>query len=618
MCVDAGSVHETPEGLPLDEQTELEVALFMSLQDQEHIHTQAAAAAESESETESAESESLTESSGFESESEAESAHSEPTSAAMAAAEQAFSAAAAAAFEAESAAFAAAAQGRSAAAAASAQAESAANAAVAQGESAASAATARATAAANSVAAQVEAAARSVDAALNHQAASVRGTVLSFADHLEGWWPRRPRPQQRGPQHRNPQPADGQQRGPQQRGPQQEGPEHTGAQQADVQQSGTQVGVQASHSTAPGQASVADIGPSALSTPSSHLVCQEEEEEQASLAEAVEPMQSPDPETDLRASRVHSVSSDDSSFDLTEAPAAAPAPPIRQFAALSLLDLDSTVPSFEDLDGAQDPDVDDSPFDVHSEEHGEAASSHISMSQTDVAMTDAGQVVPVIPWDATESDQDLRHNTPRAQDPYLQERSAPVGSQVLMQEQGLADANTNFSFTSMSDSSQPHTQQGVQDAGSDVPVSYPQIDASPFSASMRLESPVRYPQLHRPSYHHSPAGSSHSVHQPASPRLNCDELPSPRTQMHLTAMGSGAFSLQSSTNGDEAQHMPEHEAGNMSSAGGSGGGPLDSLTGGSAALPLEAEQAEEPVDAAASIHVHSGLLLAAVHTVVTP
>ena len=612
----------------LDEQTQLELAMFMSLQDQEHVQAQAAPAAESESESESAETvpELLSESAGSESESEADSTdfESESTEAAsgaesvaMAAAAQAHSAAAAAAFQAES----AAAQAESAAAAATAHAESAASAAVAQAESAASLAAAHATAAANTVAAHMEAAARSVDAALNHQAASVRGTVLSFADHLDGWWPRGPRPLQRGPQRRGPQPADGQQRGPQQSGPQQADVQQRGPQQADVQQRGSQGGVPASHSTAPassGQATVEYSGPAAFSTPASDLVHQEEEEEEAEAeaAEAAEHVPSPIQETDPRASRVHSVSSDDSSFDLTEAPAAAPALPIDQFAALSLLDFDSVVPSFEDLDSSQDPDADDSPFDVHSEDHEGTASSHISIGHADVVMTDAGQVVPVIPWDATDPDQDMRHDAPRVENPHLPD---PVGFQALMQEQGFANANTTFSFTSLSDSNQQRTQQGLQDAhsDSDPPVSYPQIDASPFSASIRSESPVRYPQLHRPSYLHPTADSSHQV-QPVSPRTDRVELPSPRTQMHLTALGSGAFSLQSSASGDEAQHAGEHEAGDMPLAGESGDWPVDSLTGGSAAWPLEAEEAEEPAEAAASIHVHQGLHLSAVHTIARP
>ena len=580
----------------LDEQTELELALFMSLQGHEHVQAQAPVVAESESETESAESvpKSLTESLGSESESEAESAESESgsieaapgaESVAMAAAAKAHSAASAAAFQAESAATAAAAQAESAATAATAHAESAATAATAHAESAATAAAAHATAAANRVAAHVEAAARSVDAALNHQAASVRGTVLSFADHLDGWWPRRPRPQQGGPQRRGPRPAGAQQRGP-------------------------QVGVQAPRSTAStsdGQASVAHSGPAALSTHASGLLCQEDE---AILAEAVEQMQSPAQEIDPRASTAHSVSSDDSSFDLTEAPAAAPALPIDQFAALSLLDFNTVVPSFEDVDSSQDPD--DSPFDVHSEDQEGAPSSHINIGH-DVAMAIAGQVVPVIPWDATEADQDLCHNAPRVQSSHLTD---PVGSQALMQEQGFTNANTDLSFTSLSDSNQQHTQWGLQDAdaASDAPVSYPQVDASSFSASMRSESPVRYPQLHRPSYHHPTAGSTPETHQPASPRIDRGELPSPRTQMHLTALGSGAFSFQSSTSVDEAQQVGEQEAGDVPSAVGSGRATPDSLTGGSAAWLLEAD---EPPEAAASIHVHQGLHLSAMHNVAT-
>ena len=641
MYLDAESAHETSEGMRLDEQTELELAVFMSLQEQEHVQAQAAAAAECESESESAETvpELLSESAGSESKSEADSTDSESdsTEAASGAESVAVAAAAHAHSAAAAAAIAAAVQAESAAAAATAHAESAANAAVAQAESAATAAAAHATAAANTVAAHMEAAARSVDAALNHQAASVRGTVLSFADHLDGWWPRRPRPQQRGPhcrdpqpadgqQSRDPQPADGQQRSHQQRGPQQKGPQHRGPQQADVQQRGSrqadvqqkgpQVGLQASHSSGPassGQASVEDSGPAVLSTPASGSARQEEEAEAAEAAEAPSPAQQIDP----RASRVHSVSSDDSSFDLTEAPAAAPALPIDQFAALSLLDSDSAVPSFEDLHGPQGLDADDSPFDVHSEDHEGAASSHISIGHADVVMTDPGQVVPVIPWDATDTDQDVRHDAPRVQNPHMPDR---VDFQALTQEQGLANANTSFSFTSLSDSDQQRTQQGLQDAefDSDTPVRYLQIDASPFSASMQSESPVRYPQLHRPSYHRSTADSSHQVNQPASPRTDCREPPSPRTQMHLTALGSGAFSLQSSVSGDEAQLVGQHQAGDITLAGGSVGWPLDASTGASAVWSVEAEEAEEPVEAAASIHVHQGLLLSAVHTVARP
>ena len=611
MFPNAGSAQETSQGMLLDEQTELELALFMSLQDQEHVQAQAPAAAESQSESESAESvpELLSESEAESSDTESESieATSGAESVAMAAAAQARSAAAAAAFQAESAASAATAHAESAANAAAAHAESAANAAVAQAESAATTAAAHAAAAANTVAAHVEAAAKSVDAALNHQAASVRGTVLSFADHLDGWWPRRPR--QRGPQRRGPQLAGGQQRGPQETGQQQEGPEHSGPQQAgvqqrgpqqaDVQQRGPQVGVQASHSTASAtieQASAEGNGPAALSMPASDSAHQEEE---ASLAEAAEQMQSPAQETDLRASRVHSVSSDDSSFDLTEVPAAAPALPIDQFAALSLLDFDSVVPSFEDLDGSQDPDADDSPFDVHSEDHEGTASSHISIDHADVAMTDAGQAVPVIPWDATNTNQDLRHHFPQVQGSDLPDLA---GFQASLEQPGSANANTAFSCTSLSGSNE---QSGlrVADSDSDAPVSYPQIDASPFSASMRSESPVRYPQLHKPTYHPN-AGSSHQVQQPASPGIEHVEPSSPRTQMHLTALGSGAFGCQSS--GDEAQHDGEHEAGDMTS------------TGGSAVWPLEAEEVEEPAEAAASIHVHQGLHLTAVHNVARP
>lgn len=575
----AGCGDETAGGIPLDEQTEMELALFMSLQNQEHVWPQAPATAsesesaesvpesESESEAESAESESTEATSGAESvvmpaaaqaESAAMAAAAQAESAAVAAASHPESAAMAASAQAESAAMAAAAQAETAATAAVAQAESAANAAVAQAESAATAAAAHATAAASTVAAHVEAAARSVDAALNHRAASVWGTVLSFADHLDGWWLRRPRPPQRGPQ----------QEGQQQRGPQQRGLPHRGPQQAEVQQRGPQqVGVQqrgpqsdgqAAHSPAPapgGQAMADGIGSAALSVAPSDPVHQEEEV--AEVAESLEQRHRSAADATPVAMRFHSVSSDDSSFGSPAAPASAL--PIDQFAALSLLDFDSVVPNFEDTPAV--PDVDDSPFDVHSEDQEGAASSHISIGHADQAMTDAGhdagQVVPVIPWDATSADQDVRHNAEQVQD--------------------------------------------------DAPVSYPRIDTSPFSASFSgSESPVHYPEVHRPTIQQPSTDYRHQVHQPSSPR-NMGQLPSPRTQMHLSALGSGAFSCQSSVSGDEAQHIGEYDGGDMTPAGVPAGWPLDASTGGSAAWPLNVE---EPAEAAASIHVHQGQLCA--------
>lgn len=556
MFLVAGCGDETAEGTPLDEQTEMELALFVSLQNQEHVEAQAAAA---EAETESAESvsESESEISESEAESEAESADSEGTeatsaaahaeSAAMAAAAEAESAAMAAAAEAETAAIAAVTQAESAANAAVAQAELTANAAVAQAEAAATAAAAHATAAANTVAAHMEAAARSVDAALNHQAASVRGTVLSFADHLDGWWLRRPRPHQRAPQH-----GGQQHRGPQQsslphRGPQQAEVQQRGPQEVGVQQRRPQPGSQAAHSPAPapgGQAMTGSSGAAALSIAASGPVHQEEEV--AEVADSPEQMPSAAADAIPTAMRVHSVSSDDSSFGAPAAPA--PAVPIDQFAALSLLDFDSVVPNFEDLDGPPGLDADNSPFDVHSEDQEGAASSHISISHADQATTGTGVVVPVIPWAATNADQDVRHNAEQVQD--------------------------------------------------DAPVSYPRIDTSPFSASsLGSESPVHYPQVHRPTFHHPSTGYSHQVHQPSSPRnLDQVEQPSPRTQMHLSALGSGAFSCHSSLSKDEAHGaIGVHEDGDMTPA------------WGSAAWPLDVEEAEESAEAAASIHVHQGL-----------
>ena len=589
----AGCGDETAEGMPLDEQTEMELALFMSLQNQEHIQAQAAAT-ESGTESAKSESESESETSESESESEAESAESESTqatsgaesvfmpgaaqaeSAAMEAATQAESAAMAAAAQAESAAMAAAAQAESAAMAAAAHAESAANAAVAQAESAATAAAAHATAAANTVAAHVEAAARSVDAALNHQAASVRGTMLSFADHLDGWWLRRPRLQQRGPQqqegqqHRGPQQSGVPHRGPQHNGLPHRGPQQTEVQQrgpqqvSEVQQRGPQPADQAAHSPAPGGQAMTDgSGLAAISVAASDPVHQEEEV--AEVAESPEQMQDSVAEATPMAVGVHSVSSDDSSFGSPVAPA--PALPIDQFAALSLLDFDSVVPSFEDLDTPAGLDADDSPFDIHSEDQEGAASSHTSISHADQAVTDAGQVVPVIPWDATNADQDVRHSAEEIQD--------------------------------------------------DAQVSYPRIDTSPLSASSEgSESPVHYPQVHRPRFQHPRIDFGQQVYQPSSPR-NVDhaELPSPRTQMHLSALGSGAFSCQSSLSGDEAQHIGEYEVGDMTPAGASGGWPLDASMGGSAAWPLDVE---DPAEAAASIHVHQGLHLPAVRNIARP
>ena len=558
----AGSAHENFEGAfegaPLDEETELELAVFLSLQDAAAqavgaaVEEAAAPEAESEAEAESADSESGSGTESADSESEAESAESDIESAESEIESDAESAVFAAVAQAESAAIAAAAQAEAAAMAAATQAESAATAAAAQAEStvmataaqAESAAIAHATAAASTVAAHVEAAARSVDAALNHQAASVRGTMLSLADHLDGWWPRRPSSQQRGPGQRG-----FQQRGPQlaslQRGPWQAGIQQRGPQQAGLQQRGPQQGGQA-HSTAPasnGQSSVQADSPA----PSTHESDASQQEE-AELAEAAEQMQTGAQESAPRLSRIHSVSSDDSSFDLTEAPAATPALPIDQFAALSLLDFDSEVPHFEDLDAPQSHHTDDSPFDVHSEDHEGRASSHISTGHAGEDLIDDVQAVPDLLWDVTDGDQD---------------------SDVQIQD--------------------------------DAPVTYPQISGTAFSSSLGSESPVHYPQVHRPIHRDPGADDTHQAQQPISPRVDRARSPSPRTQMHLTALGSDAFTYQSSESGDDMQHIGMHEAGDMTPA------------GESAAWPLEAEEIVEPLETAAGIHVQQGPHLPVVH-----
>ncbi|KAL3150332.1 hypothetical protein ABBQ32_000177 [Trebouxia sp. C0010 RCD-2024] len=427
----AGSAHEPLEGMLLDEQTQLELALFLSLQDNQLPQAQPSAApleateeALSESEPESVKLGSM----DSDSDCDSEDSDSEAESAAIAAATHGVSAAA----RAEAAANAAVNHAESAATSAVAQAESAATAAAAQAESAATAAAAHATAAANTVAAHVEAAARSVDAALNQQAASVRGT----AARLSNWLTLRPRSQ-----------------------PQSNPPASSGQGMARPQSE-------------------------VLSVHDSDSAQQEE----AELAEAAKQIHSDDQGSPHGLPRRHSASSDDSSFDLTEPPAAAtPSVPVDQFAALSLLDFDSVMP--------QDHNDDDSPFDVHSEDQDEAGSSHIS--HADGALTDAGLAVPVIPWDPTDSDEELHHDA-----------------------------------------------HGVQD---EAPVHYPQIHSPTFSASSSdSESPVHYPQVHMPVSQHPDAGHSLQARQPASSETNLAESPSPRTQMHMTALGSGAVSWQSS------------------------------------------------------------------------
>lgn len=482
----AGSAHKPLEGMLLDEQTQLELALFLSLQDNQLPQAQPAAAALDATEEAQAESEPESvqlQSSGSESELGPDSdSDSEAESAAIAAAAHAVSAARGAAARAETAANAAVAQAESAASSAVAQAESAATTAAVQAEPAATAAAAHATAAASTVAAHVEAAARSVDAALNQQAASVRVT----AARLSNWWTLRPRSQP-----------------------------------------------QISPSASGGQA-MARPQSEALSAHDSDSAQQEE----AELAEAAKQIHSDDQSSAHGLLRRLSASSDDSSFDLTEAKAAgAPAVPVDQFAALSLLDFDAVVP--------QARDDDDSPFDVHSEDQDGVGDSHIS--HADGAVYDAGPAVPVIPWDPTDSDEELHHDSHEVQD--------------------------------------------------EAPVHYPQIHSPTFSVSSSdSESPVHYPQVHMPVSQPLDAGYTLQARQPASSGTNIAESSSPRTQMHMTALGSGAFSWQSSVSGDETQHLVVHMAGDATPAGG--------------VVPSEA--AEEPVEAAASIHVHQGMHLAAV------
>ena len=489
MCASAsaGSPDGVVKGSPLDEQTQLELALFLSLQDQEQADapatgtpsqasvsqaatsqwvasgqlSAAAVAAAAAVEADAAACEAADEAAAFEA--QAQVAALEAEAAAIAAAAQAESAATTAAAQAESAAMAAAAEIESAAIMAAAQAESSATAAAAQAESAAATAAAQAAAAATTVAAHVEAAARSVDAALNTQAASVRGTVLSFADQLEGWWGIR-----QGQQPPRGSPAD------------------------------------------KGQAGVQDNSP-----PPSTQGPDSIQQEEAELAEAAEQVQSNRAEEPRAAvlSRIHSVASDDSSFDWTEAPSAAvpsappaaSAPPVDQFAALSLLDMDSVVPDLEE---------DDSPFAVCEDVQG---GMHHG-SHDDEQVDDVGQEVPVIPWGA------------------------------IAAEQALLDGTD------------------------EVPISYPQVHGSGFASSMGSESPIHYPQLHRPD------PTSEDRCQP----------PSPKTQMHVTALGSDPFGIDSVMT-DGAEESGAHGTGNAVSAEGLGESSL-------------LQEEEEP----ASIHVQQG------------
>ena len=479
LSASVGSAGEGVEGSPLDEQTQLELALFLSLQDQEQGDAPAAGTPSQAAMSQAATSQwvasgqlsaaavaaaAAAESGTFAYEAQAEAAALEAEAAPTAAAAHAESAATTAAAEIESAALAAASEIESGTVMAAAQAESA------------------ATAAATKVAARVEAAARSVDAALNTQAASVRGTVLSFADQWEGWW--RTRQGQQPP-----------------RGP----------------------------LAARGQAEVQGDSPA----PSTQDSVQQEEaesdsvwQEEAELGEAAEQLLSNRAEEPRAAvlPRIHSVSSDDSSFEWTvapnavaaSAPSAGSAPPVDQFAALSLLDVDRLVP---DLGG------NDSPFAVCQDvQTGMPPAGHADQQNVDV---------PVIPWDENAHSQTLH---------------------------GSTDA---------------------------VPISYPQVHGSGFASStMRSESPIHYPQVHRP------ISTSGDRHQSTSLGTHSPQPASPRTQMHVTALGSDLFGIDSiMTNG--ADENGAHETGN--------------------AVPAEdfrdsrhLQEEEEPVEAPASIHIQQG------------
>ena len=302
------------EGRPLDEQTELELALFLSLQEKEHADTVAAQTEEVGMSNASAADVPAAQPSTVE-DVHTDTVHTEASmadlagpmvarlfpdgvpgvsqaaEAAVAAAQQAESAASTAAAEAEmaviqaeSAATTAIAHAESAAASAIAEAETAAATAGAQAESAAALAAAQAAVAATAVAKHVQAAARVADAALNDQASSLRGTVLSVVDQVDRWFPSRLRQRTHTPRAE--------------------------ASSAPLAQRGQALGQEAP----------------ASSTDESHLEHQEEgdavQQEEAELAEAAEQVQGAQGgsrEGGTALSRIHSVSSDDSSFDLTEA-----------------------------------------------------------------------------------------------------------------------------------------------------------------------------------------------------------------------------------------------------------------------------------------------------------
>jgi len=258
------------------------------------------------------------------------------------------------------------------------------------------------------------------------------------------------------------------------------------------------------------------------------------------------------------AARMHSFSSDDSSFDFTEAPSAPqlrgiPALPTEQFAALSLLDADNALPG--------------SSFPL-----AEASVSHLDMLDS---------TVEYLPEEESDSPFFASNESPFVIDSEKADPAAAgaAGPSYVSEEAGANDATWCRVFNTA-------VTAGVDSAAAvgdqHVPISYPQVDRSNLTSSSEgPSSPIHYPSVERPTLNpaaeeFTPAGL---VHDPSDP-------PTPRTQMHNMALGSDLFNGHS--------FMTANEAGESEDV-------LSDVPPSEWHVP-----ADEGVGGPASIHVHPG------------
>ena len=173
------------------------------------------------------------------------------------------------------------------------------------------------------------------------------------------------------------------------------------------------------------------------------------------------------------------------------------APPIDQFAALSLLDMNHFPDSLTEGARHGGEDAADSPFAVH---------AHEGVTAGEAGMQDAGHAAEEAPTD----------------EPFI----------------ALDTVNVEYL---------PRNAFGVED---DVPISYPEVHGSSWS-TMGPESPIHYPHVHRsdPAVEDGLVSGQFTDYNPDFWR----STPSPMTRTHTTALGSDASNGSSVMSGGRGQ-----------------------------------------------------------------